>query len=225
MGTEILDLLQFHWWDYKDERYLEALHHLSELQQKGKIRHLALTNFDTEHLKATIDNGINVVSNQVQFSLIDRRPEVGMIPFCTAHNIQLLSYGTVCGGLLSEQYLGRREPGYWSLKTASLLKYKQMIDAWGGWKPFQELLVCLKDIADKHAVSIANIATRYILDKPGVAGVILGTRLGVAEHRDENSRVFVLSLDTDDLGRIHSVLDKSNDLFQSIGDCGDEYRN
>ncbi len=225
MDVESLDLLQFHWWDYADDRYLDALKHLTDLKEEGKIRHLGLTNFDTEHLRIIIEHGVEIVSNQVQFSLIDRRPEIAMSPFCQEHGIQLLSYGTVCGGLLSEYYLGRREPGQWALKTASQQKYKQMIDSWGGWKLFQELLGCLKQIADQHHVGIANVATRYILDKPAVAGVILGTRLGVSEHRQDNARTCALALTKEAHGHIKAVLRKSNDLFQSIGDCGDEYRN
>lgn len=145
-----LDLLQFHWWDYHDTNYLDALTYLSHLRDEGKVRHLGLTNFDTDHLKRIVDHGVRVVSNQVQYSLIDRRPEVRMIQFCQEHDIQLLAYGTLCGGLLSEKYLGQPEPGRGALNTASLLKYKQMVDAWGGWDLFQELLAALKGVADKH---------------------------------------------------------------------------
>jgi len=224
MDVETIDLLQFHWWEYRNTDYLEALAHLAHLRDEGKIRHLGLTNFDTEHLKIISESGIRVVSNQVQFSLIDRRPEVQMIGFCQEHNIQLLAYGTLCGGLLSEKYLGRPEPGYSALNTASLRKYKQMVDAWGGWDLFQELLRVLRLVADKHGVSIANVAVRYILDRPTVAGVIVGARLGVTDHRADNARVFDFTLDPEDHNRIHAVLDKSQDLYRLIGDCGDEYR-
>jgi aryl-alcohol dehydrogenase-like predicted oxidoreductase len=224
MAVDALDLLQFHWWEYDDTRYLDALMQLTQLRDEGKIKHLALTNFDTAHLKIIVENGITIVSNQVQFSLIDRRPEIAMIPFCQEHNIQLLTYGTLCGGLLSEQYLGQPESRYGALNTASLQKYKQMIDAWGGWPLFQELLTALKQVADKHGVSIANVAVRSILDRPTVAGVIIGARLGVADHRSDNASVFTFSLDQDDHKRIGTVLDRSQDLFHLIGDCGDEYR-
>ena len=224
MDVETLDLLQFHWWEYQDTNYLDALTYLSELRDEGKIRHLSLTNFDTEHMKRIVDHGIRVVSNQVQFSLIDRRPEVQMVQFCQEHDIQLLAYGTACGGLLSEKYLGQPEPGRSALNTASLGKYKQMVDAWGGWGLFQELLVELKWIADKHGVSIANVAVQYILDRPAVAGVIIGVRLGVTDHRETNARVFDFTLDTEDRDRIQAVLQKSRDLYRVIGDCGDEYR-
>jgi aryl-alcohol dehydrogenase-like predicted oxidoreductase len=224
MAVDTLDLLQFHWWEYADARYLEALAHLSQLCDESKIRHLGLTNFDTEHLQIITEHGIRVVSNQVQFSLIDRRPEVQMIPFCQAHNIQLLTYGTLCGGLLSEKYLGQSEPGFAALNTASLQKYKQMVDVWGGWGLFQELLSVLKQVADRHAVSIANVAVRYILDRPAVAGVIIGARLGLSDHQTDNARAFDLTLDPEDHNQIQAVLAKAQDLFRLIGDCGDEYR-
>jgi aryl-alcohol dehydrogenase-like predicted oxidoreductase len=224
MNTPILDLLQFHWWDYSDFGYMDALTYLAQVRAKGKIRHLALTNFDTAHLKSITDAGIRIVSNQVQYSIIDRRPEVQMMDYCQTNHMTLLIYGTVCGGLLSEKYLSKPEPGRMQLDTASLRKYKNMIDAWGGWVLFQELLKTLKSIADKYAVSIANVATRYILDKPAVAGVILGARLGLSEHRADNAQVFNFALDAEDLNRIHTITGQSNDLFQVIGDCGDEYR-
>jgi aryl-alcohol dehydrogenase-like predicted oxidoreductase len=224
MGVETLDLLQFHWWDYEDPAYLDALTHLSHLRDAGKLKHLALTNFDTAHLQTITEHGIRIVSNQVQYSLIDRRPEVRMVPFCQEQHIALLTYGTLCGGLLSETYLGQPEPRSAALNTASLRKYKQMIDAWGGWALFQELLQVLKQIADKHGVSLANVAVRYILDCPTVAGVIVGVRLGVADHRIDNARVFEFTLTPEDREHMQAVLVRSRDLYHLIGDCGDEYR-
>ena len=224
MDVEAVDPLQFHWWDYADNNYLDALTYLSELQRQGTIRHLGLTNFDTEHLKRIVDHGIGVVSNQVQFSLIDRRPEVQMVGFCQESGLQLLTYGTLCGGLLSDKYLGQPQPRGSALDTASLSKYVRMVEAWGDWGLFQQLLVTLKGIGDKNSVSIANVAVRYILDRPTVAGVIVGTRLGLTDHREENARVFHFALDGEDLDQIEAVLRNSRDLYRLIGDCGDEYR-
>ncbi|RPH90137.1 MAG: aldo/keto reductase [Chroococcales cyanobacterium metabat2.561] len=224
MDVDSLDLLQFHWWDYRDKNYLDALYFLGELQQEGKIKHLALTNFDTEHLKIILSAGIKIVSNQVQFSLIDRRPLVKMAQFCQEHNIYLLAYGTLAGGLLGAKYLGHPEPNAMSLNTASLRKYKNMIDAWGNWQLFQELLTVLKAIADSYHVTIPNVAVRYVLEQKAVAGAIIGVRLGVAEHIQENARIFDFQLSPQDYEKIDHVLQKSRDLLQLIGDCGDEYR-
>ena len=225
MSVSSLDLLQFHWWDYNNPYYMDALKYLSDLRDEGIIKHIGLTNFDTERIQIMIDSDIQVVSNQVQYSIIDRRPEVKMIPFCSEHNISLLAYGSICGGLMSECYLGRtRPPSTAELNTLSLRKYMKMIDAWGGWDLFQELLSTLKRIAQKYNVSIANVATRYILDKSAVAGVIIGVRLGIADHRNNNVQVFNFSLEKSDYDDIDAVCTKSNDLFERIGDCGDEYR-
>ena len=87
-----------------------------------------------------------------------------------------------------------------------------------------ELLAALKAVADRHGVSIANVGVRAILDRPAVAGVIVGVRLGLSDHLDDNLQVFRLELDDDDHARIGGVLARSHDLYGIIGDCGDEYR-
>jgi aryl-alcohol dehydrogenase-like predicted oxidoreductase len=222
MGVLALDLLQFHWWEYKNAAYRDALYHLADLQRRGKIKHLALTNFDTDHLREITESGIGIVSNQVQFSIIDQRPLAKMIPFCQQHGITLLAYGTFGGGLISDTYLDQPEPR--ALMTASLRKYKQIIDIWGGWTLFQGLLRVLRSIADKHGVSIANVAARWVLEQPAVAGVIVGVRLGASEHRADNARVFAFALDADDHAQITNVTQRGRDLMHAIGDCGDEYR-
>jgi aryl-alcohol dehydrogenase-like predicted oxidoreductase len=224
MGMATLDLLQFHWWDYSDRRYFDALTHLADLRGAGAIRHVALTNFDTERLAAILDSGVAIVSNQVQFSLIDRRPEARMSALCRERGVHLFAYGSLCGGLLSEKFLGQPEPRGSALDTVSLQKYRQMVDAWGGWTLFQELLAALQDVAQRHSVNIAAVAVRWVLDRPATAGVLLGRRLGLTDHRAENATVSTFGLDADDHARIDRVLSKSRDLMTVIGDCGDEYR-
>jgi len=224
MNTDCLDLIQFHWWDYNNPSYIDVLIHLSEIRDKGKIKHIGLTNFDTQRLEIMKEQGLEIISNQIQYSILDQRPEKLMALFCKQNGIHLLSYGTLLGGFLSEKYLDSPEPHRGNLTTASLQKYYNMINAWGGWELFQELLQILLEISKKHDCSIANVATSFILEKPTVAGVIIGTRLGISEHRDDNSRVFDVKLDSEDYSMINSVTQKSKDLFDVIGDCGDEYR-
>jgi len=226
MWVRQLDCVQLHWWDYTDKRYLDTLKFLSQLQGEGLIRELSLTNFDTRRLSEITGSGVKVSSNQVQYSLVDRRPMKLMKQFCEDNGIKLVVYGSLCGGLLTDNYLDKHEPRGPNLHTASLVKYKRVIDEWGGWSLFQELLRCLRNIADRYNVSIANIAARCVLDDPVVGGVIIGCRLGRFQHIEDNYRSVSSSwhLNESDWGEIEDVLERSNDLFETIGDCGSEYR-
>ncbi|XP_034910031.1 uncharacterized oxidoreductase At1g06690, chloroplastic isoform X1 [Populus alba] len=227
MDVSSLDMLQFHWWDYSNRGYLDALKHLNDLKEEGKIKTVALTNFDTERLQIILENGIPVVSNQVQHSLVDMRPQQKMAELCQLTGVKLITYGTVMGGLLSEKFLDTNLSIPFSappLNTPSLQKYKRMVDAWGGWSLFQSLLRTLNKIASKHGVSIPTVAVKYILDQPAVAGSMIGVRLGLAEHINDANAVFSLVLDEEDMNSIQEVSKKGKDLLKVIGDCGDEYR-
>ncbi|KAL0417615.1 UNVERIFIED_CONTAM: putative aryl-alcohol dehydrogenase [Sesamum radiatum] len=227
MDVASLDMLQFHWWDYSNPGYLDALNHLTDLKEEGKIKTVALTNFDTERLQKILENGIPVVSNQVQHSMVDMRPQQKMAELCQLTGVKLITYGTVMGGLLSEKFLDTNLTIPFAgppLNTPSLQKYKRMVDAWGGWNLFQVLLQTLKRVASKHGVSIPTVAVRYILDQQAVAGSMVGVRLGLAEHIKDTNAIFSLVLDEEDISSILEVSKKGKDLMKIIGDCGDEYR-
>jgi aryl-alcohol dehydrogenase-like predicted oxidoreductase/enamine deaminase RidA (YjgF/YER057c/UK114 family) len=188
MQTDCLDVLQFHTWAYSDPGYLDCLFYLQELKEEGLIRHLGLTNVDTAHLRVIVNSGIDIVSNQVCFSLLDQRARTnGMTAFCRVHGITLLAFGTLAGG----------------------------------WDALQRLLHVIHAVAQRHSVSMANIATRYILEQPAVGGVIIGARLGFSERIEENVRLFQFTLDETDLYEIEDALAS---LYPIPGDCGDEYR-
>ncbi|XP_028756812.1 flagellar radial spoke protein 5-like isoform X4 [Neltuma alba] len=227
MDVASLDMLQFHWWDYSNPGYLDALKHLTDLKEEGKIKTVALTNFDTERLQIILENEIPVVSNQVQHSIVDMRPQQKMAELCQLTGVKLITYGTVMGGLLSEKFLDTNITIPFAgppLNTPSLQKYKRMVDAWGGWSLFQGLLRTLKQVASKHGVSISTVAVKYILDQPAVAGSMIGVRLGLSEHIQDTSAIFSLVLDEEDVNSIKEASGKGKDLLKVIGDCGDEYR-
>ena len=221
LRTERIDLLQFHAWNYHDLSYVDCLRHLNELKQEGLIGHLGLTNFDTAHLRVLVASGFEIVSNQVSHSLIDRRAAGAMAAYCREHGVKLLAYGTLAGGFLTERWLGADEPSLEGLATWSQRKYKRFIDAAGGWQPFQHLLRTLDDVARRHDASIANVATRAILDQPAVGGIILGARLGESEHIESNRRLASLRLEDADRAAIDAAC---AGLDPIPGDCGDEYR-
>jgi aryl-alcohol dehydrogenase-like predicted oxidoreductase len=224
MSTDSLDLLQFNWFPYQNKNYFEAMNHLIALKASGKIKNIGLTNFDTEHMAGLVAVGAPIVSNQIAYSVIDTRPQKKMAEYCQVKGIQLLCYGTLMGGFLSSDWLGKPEPLIDSLTNVSLRKYLPWIKYWGGWGLFQEMLIVLDVIAKKHSVSLSNVAVRWVLDQQAVGGAIVGVRLGLKEHLADNKKVFSFSLDGDDLKAIIAVQDKSKDLMTVFGDCGGEYR-
>ena len=214
LGVERLDLVQFHWWDYDIPGHVEAAVHLKELQDAGKIKHIGVTNFDIPHLQEILDAGVPIVSNQVQYSVLDHRPERGLVELCKQYSISLLCYGTVAGGFLSDRYLGTPEPKL-PLENRSLTKYKLIIEDFGGWALYQRLLTRLRRIANKHETSIAMVATRYILQKSQVGAAIVGARH--ARHLPDTLGLFDFALDENDLDDIKGVTDTAK------GPVGDVY--
>jgi aryl-alcohol dehydrogenase-like predicted oxidoreductase len=197
LQTDELDLLQYHAWNYADPSYLDDLAYLQELRDEGLIRHLGLTNFDTAHLRVVLASGVRVVSNQVCYSLLDQRARGDMARLCAAEKVKILAFGTLAGGFLTDRWLDKPEPDMASLATWSHMKYKRYIDEAGGWVAFQQLLQALRKIADRHDVSIANIASRYILEQPTVGGVIIGARLGRNEHIRDNLKLLNFEIGDD----------------------------
>jgi aryl-alcohol dehydrogenase-like predicted oxidoreductase len=203
LRVEQLDLVQFAWWDYAVPGYVETASWLAELQRAGKIRHVGATNFDTVRLAEIVDAGVPLVAHQVQYSLLDHRPENGMVEFCRQQGIHLLCYGALAGGFLTDRWLGAVEPRA-PLPNRSLIKYKLIIDEFGGWNLFQELLETLHAIAVKHAVGVGTVAIRYVLDRPQVAAAIVGARN--ARYLQQNLAALELQLDQGDTDRIAAVL-------------------
>lgn len=221
MQTEQIDMMQFHAWQYAHPSWVDCLFWLQELKEEGLIKHLGLTNFDSAHLSIVVNSGIEVVSNQVCYSMLDQRAAGELTDLCLKHGVKLLAFGTVAGGFLSEKWIGKPEPILNESLTWSQMKYKRFIDTAGGWELFQDLLQTLDNLAKKHEVGIANIASHYIMTRPAVAGVIIGARLGKIEHIDDNDRLFSFQLDESDEVQLREVLQT---LTRIPGDCGDEYR-
>ena len=219
LGVQKVDLLQFHWWTFEHPAWLDALHEMARLKEEGLIGAIGVTNFDAAHLRVALADGIPLATNQVSFSLVDRRAAGELSALCKEKGVKLLAYGTLCGGFLSEKWLGKPEPT--EIPDWSRSKYKRFIDVAGGWQAFQGILAAAGEIARKHGVSLSNVASRWVLEHEAVAATIIGARLGENEHRDDNLKVFGFALDAED----HARLDAAFAATKPIpGDCGDEYR-
>lgn len=209
LRVERLDLVQFHWWDYEIDRQVEVAGWLKELRDEGKIANIGGTNFDTTQMQRMLDAGVPLVSMQVQYSLIDDRPSRSMAAAALKAGVSLLCYGSVGGGLFSERMLGAPEPQH-PFENRSIVKYKLIVDEFGGWALFQDLLQTLDEVAKLHKSDIASVASRAVLERPAVAAVIVGARN--QNHLHRNLAIPGLPLSQDDFARINAVLARANPI-------------
>ncbi|MBS4220542.1 aldo/keto reductase [Bacillus sp. FJAT-49711] len=221
---DVLDLVQFHWWDYNVPGCVETAGDLLKLKEKGKIRNIAVTNFDTKHLSELVDAGIPIVSCQNQYSVFDRRPEKELIDYCKSKGISLLCYGTLSGGLIAEKWIG--QPSI-QPETRSHVKYFQVIEDTLGWDAYQELLFMLQRIGKKYSVKASQIATKYILSQQGVGASIIGVRN--SRHVESNAQIFTFELDCSDIEEIKQFLENypilDGEPFELERTVGSKYRN
>ena len=158
--------------------------------------------------------GIPLVSQQLQYSVLDQRPANSLAALAADNNVRFLCYGSVAGGFLSNRWLGQPEPEM-PLENRSLIKYKLIIDDFGGWELFQSLLRTLKAIGDRHGVDIATIASAWVLEQPQVATVIVGARNQA--HALANAKIMDIALSVEDRSQIAAI------IGQSSGPLGDVY--
>ena len=168
---------------------------------------------DTPRLREIVDSGVEVASIQLQYSVLDRRPEHAMADFCASRGIHMLCYGVLAGGFISRRWLNAPEPRP-PFANRSLVKYRLIIEEFGGWEQFQQLLQMLERIARRRGVSLSSVATRYILDKPGVAVAILGARS--ATHLQQSLEVLACKLDDADRAEIDAL---AKTAPGPVGDC------
>jgi enamine deaminase RidA (YjgF/YER057c/UK114 family) len=154
-------------------------------------------------------------------SLLDNRAAGRMTALCLRKGVRLIAYGTIAGGWLSKRWLGQPEPDWERTGTWSQMKYGRFIRAAGGWARYQAVLTAAARVAARHGVSIANVASRWVLEQPAVGAIIVGARLGERQHIDDTVRVFSFALTGEDRREI----DEARSTLTPIpGDCGDEYR-
>lgn len=214
LGVERVDLVQFHWWSYEADNYLVALEQLFLLRESGYIREIGLTNFDLPRLSKIVDAGLKPASIQIQYSILDRRPEEGMVDYCLSQGIGILSYGTVAGGFLSERFLNQPEPTLF--ETRSSIKYRLIIEEFGGWNLFQELLMTLSTMAHNHRTDIATVSSAFTLNRPGVTAVIVGARN--LKHLSSNLSIPEITLTEFECGEIKTILKKSRGPIGEVYD-------
>ncbi|WP_293858256.1 aldo/keto reductase [uncultured Alsobacter sp.] len=216
LGAGRIDLLQIQDWALREDRILAACRAVSDLQARGFVGGLGVMNMSEETLQVLWDAGVRPASVQVQLSLLDRRPLTALTGWAGRHGVAVLAYGTLAGGLLDGRWLGRPDPGLRSTGDAPFhAEYRAIVEAFGGWALYQELLAALASIASACSATIPDLALRWVLDRPGVAAALVGASdpARVAAWR----RALALRWPDDAEARIDAVLARSPGVPGPVG--------
>ncbi|KAH8076088.1 oxidoreductase [Aureococcus anophagefferens] len=215
LGVGRLDLVYLHWWDWSKEGFVGAVRALEAMKARGVVKDVGLTNVDVSRLRPLLEeeDGPEIACVQVNLSVIDHRPSSsGLCALCAAHGVRLLAHGSLAGGLLSDDWLGRDPPDYASLGPG-VASNRVLVDEFGGWDRFQRVLRCLRAVADRHAaapgpltkVTVAMVAVAWTLKQTGVSAVVLGARN--ADHvKDAALAASSLDLSDGDLADVAAAL-------------------
>jgi len=213
LGVDTLDVVQFFWWNANVPGEIETAQVLADLRREGKIRHIGVTNFSTPRLARFVEAGVPIVMNQLQYSLVDDRPERLQLDFCRRNDIAVVTYGHLLGGFVSADWIGKAEP-FDPFANRSQKKYKLIIEDFGGWELFQELLLALRAIGQRLGVGPGEVALRWTLDRPGIAGCIVGATS--TRNLARNAKVFDIALTDADRATLDAIRAKRQGPH---GDC------
>ena len=184
----------------------------NELLEAGKIRQLGVTNFNTPMLEKALQYA-PIKTNQVQYSLIDRRVENSMQSFCLERGVTLIPYGPLAGGFLSQKFLGLNLPPTEGEHARSFY-YSNMIRSHGGWSPVQEMLLTMAQVANKYQITISQLALNWVKNQPGVGAIISGFTQN-RQQIQSNVKAMEINIETEDL---QLLSERSGALFKQEGD-------
>jgi aryl-alcohol dehydrogenase-like predicted oxidoreductase len=218
LQRDVLDSVQVHWHNPNLD-FASTFDTLNELVEHGKIHQIGVTNFNTTMLEKALRYA-PIHTHQIQYNLIDRRVEASIQALCLKHNIQLLTYGPLAGGFLSDKFRGVKQPQL-EPDHARSFYYSSMIQTHGGWPATMDILETLAEIGQKYSKSISQVALNWVRQQPGVSAVVSGLTLA-RQQIQSNVDAFSWSLSPED---VELLSRRSTELFSQPGDIYSYERN
>ena len=168
LGTDYIDLYQIHWPDVTTP-IAESMEAVSRLIEQGKVRYAGVCNYNAEQVKEAMKH-INLVSNQVPYSMVKRDIEKEVVPYCIENNISILAYSPLERGLLT----GKLKPGHEFAEgdhRANLYFFKDE-----NIRRTNVMLDNLRKLAREKNATLAQLVIRWTIEQPGITIALVGAR-------------------------------------------------
>ncbi len=212
LDTDVLDLCQIHWPVFPpggpDADLEEGWTALAELKEQGKIRHIAVSNFDVSQLERAHEIA-RITSLQPPYSMLMRQIEDDILPFCLEHNIGVIVYSPMHNGLLSGRMTRERIAALpetdWRVNFNVAFREPHLTRN-------LEFVEFLREIGDRHGRSVAEVAIAWTLRHPAVTAAIVGARS--AEQVDGFVGAMEFRLSESEIAEIEARLPESIPLME-----------
>ena len=203
LKTDYVDLYQCHRYDV-DTPLEETMEALSDVVRQGKARYIGFSEWTAEQIRAAMEMpGVEkFVSSQPQYSMLWRRPEADVIPYCAANGIGQIVWSPLAQGVLTGKYLPGQQPPQDSRAASSAMStfYSDDLRSDATLSTIQEL----KPIAARLGITMAQMAIAWVLREPNVSSAIVGASR--PQQVDDNVAASGVVLPQDALDDIDRVL-------------------
>lgn len=198
LGTDVIDLYQCHWPD-RSTPIAETMEALVTLKEQGKIRAIGVSNFSVEMLAECLRHA-PLASDQPKYSLLDRKIEADVLPFCREHGVGVIVYSPLEQGLLT----GKVTPGR-TFHDADYRAKKPWFQPQNRER-LLDALETLRPIADAHKAAFGHLAIAWTVAQPGVTAAIVGAR--TAEQARENAKGGDIKLSAAEIQQIRKTFEE-----------------
>jgi aryl-alcohol dehydrogenase-like predicted oxidoreductase len=197
LQTDYIDIYTIHWPD-ANFGIEDALEFLARLKKEGKIRAAAVSNFTVDEIKIA-EKTADIDCVQPPCSLFDRSSFLnGVIPYCREHNIGILTYGSLGGGILSGAFKKPLEAQGKEQRSGFYSYFREPL-----WTKCNKIIDVLRQIAENRGVSVAEVSINWVLAQDGVTSALLGT--SSATNAALNTKAADWELSTGELDRINNA--------------------
>ncbi|QDW27566.1 aldo/keto reductase [Pedobacter sp. KBS0701] len=168
LGTDYIDLYQIHWPDVTTP-ISETFEAVSRLIEQGKVRYAGVCNYDAAQLKEA-DQTLEIVSNQIPFSMVNRGVEAETVPYCIEKNKSVLAYSPMERGLLTGKMTADYKFEEGDHRQGNKFFSPESIEKTNAF------LAKIKPLADEKNATLSQLVLRWTIERPGITIALVGAR-------------------------------------------------